>query len=240
MPTLEKHQFTSSEIVRYFSLYPYAKTAIFDDPTDLKGLNPVYDYIQGIDLYTNQIITEHARFDPKLVRLRLEQIQYISTDDIFKVCSAYDALPLTRSEKSKWEISRGQTQIDIKSGSGFAYHIDLPSGDVFTTEGGRTLKMGCNASVIQFYMLNSYAFPVYLGMGHWANKKSPFTLGLSVPTFTVMNKLLEVIFEGDKAKIYDWYADALFKEINLNKIDVYNETITTLCQQYKIDLNTIL
>lgn len=179
--------------------------------------------------------------DPNSEQLKLEQLQHITTDDIFKVCSAYDSEPLCRCKKSDWKISRGNIQIDIRlPKDGIAYHIDLTNGNVFTSENGRLLGTGCNASVIHFFLQKNYAIPVYFGIGHWANRKFPFDLGIAIPDTQLLNKLLSEIFNQDTQEINDWYTDKLFRGVNLNKLGSYNNTIQDLCIEHKLDINKLL
>jgi hypothetical protein len=179
--------------------------------------------------------------DPNIEKLELEQLQYITTDDIYEVCSAYESLPISRTEESDWNITRGNTQIDIKLHKDhFAYHIDLYNGNVFTSENGRLLGTGCNASVVQVFLLKKYAIPIYFGVGHWGHRRLPFELGIAVPKPRLLNKVLNVIYNRDIQQINDWYADKLFLGIDLQTVKVYNDTIDQLCAEHKININKLL
>lgn len=171
----------------------------------------------------------------------LKQLCYISNDDILKVCSAYDSMTIGGTKLKDWKLTRDRFEIRIEMiKDAYSYNIDLITGNVTNACQNRILATGSNANVVQFLFHNNYALPVYLGIGHWANRKLPFELNLATPDPGLLSKILDEIFAKDKQKIFDWKADKELHGVNLNDINVYNDTLERLCKEHNLDLNKFL
>lgn len=236
---ITENKLTLNEITKVFTRYPSSIIAIFDDVSDKMGMSPVYDKFQGIDTEQHKIFSEFTKYEYNEIKQVLKQLQFMSTEELYKVCSAYDSMTIGGTKAKDWVVTRDRLQADIKIPKDkYLYTVDFITGEVSNACNGRLLKTGSNGNVFEFYRENNIAYPLYNGIGHWANGKLPFEVGLAIPDRRLLNDCLMAAFFKDLQRINDWIADKELRGINLHDLATYNQTIEDLCAEHKLDINS--
>lgn len=226
------NQLTDLEIVKVFRYYPLAPVAIYDGDPDM----PVQDKVEGVVFDLPQIICERASNDPRRTKLILKQIRHIDHQDIIDITRLYDNTGWLGAYGKTFTILPKMDEPDILrvliGGWPYSYTLDKRTGSISMYKDGRPFPASDNQLLVtQAYCDLNYAVPLYFGVGHWANNKTAFDLGIAIPDRQVLNDLLNKKFEGDKTEIGNWWLEN--EKLNINDLTVMDEVIERL----KAELN---
>ncbi len=156
----------------------------------------------------------------------LKVIKYITDFEVYMLCYRAWSEPFT---KGLWLIERENEIIYVrKRNNEVAYHINTATGNVYVYYNGRLTPEANNLNVMQFYIKYSYAFPVFIEKGHWANGKTPFALGVAIPDKQHLKDALNIIYDKDQSQIDQWFFDKRLYNIDLTDINVFEKELTQI------------
>lgn len=184
-------------------------------------------------LTENELFTVESLYMFSLAKdIRLKPLHHLDTNTMLMACRAYDntgfmfATPKNIARIDDAENKRVKFLI---ADSCYSYTFSYETGNVGIYKSGIALFYSCNpAALIQFYLQNKVAIPLYFEEGHWANGKTAIDLGIAKPDHAYLKELLKEKFDGDVQAIDEWFFDQKLHGNDLDNLEVLDNFINEL------------
>jgi hypothetical protein len=95
---------------------------------------------------------------------QLTPLRYMPDSHALMLCYDYENMPFHSTKLTEWHIEREWDKCIIKvrhPASQYSYHINTDSGNVTLFNQRKPSTLGAQVYVMQYYMKNHFAFPLF-------------------------------------------------------------------------------
>lgn len=163
-------------------------------------------------------------------KLVLKIVKYMNLTQIAMACSILDSTPFAQTTGKDWTLEREYAKICLRCGI-YAYHIEHDTCNVNLYLDGRLSNIGTYGNMVQYFLKEGWAIPMFFEKGNENNGKTPFELGVAVPDMVHIMDALNIMYNKDQSLIEEWLFDKHCHDIDLTNIDVYEQELIKINNQ---------